>query len=170
MPDVTGVVITGAYGTGKTSVVEEIAYLLDSAGFSYGAIDLDWLWWFDAEGVNDATARDVLQANLSSIVHNYIASGVERFVMAGAIVDEVHLAALRESVPFPLRVVHLTLALDEIEARLGPAVTAGRRDDLQEAARWLAEGVGTGIGDVEIATDRPIRDVATEILGWLGWQ
>ena len=40
-----GVLATGVYGTGKTSVCEQLAELLQSAGVAYGAIDLDWLGW-----------------------------------------------------------------------------------------------------------------------------
>ena len=44
-----GLLVTGAFGSGKSSVVEEIAELLERAGLSYAAIDLDWLMWFDAD-------------------------------------------------------------------------------------------------------------------------
>ena len=49
------------------------------------------------------------------------------------------------------------------------AVTTDRRRDFRAAAMWLEEGIGAGLGDVEIANDRPIRDVVTEIVHWLGW-
>ena len=35
--------VTGAYGTGKTSLVEEIADIFEHGGVRFGAIDLDWL-------------------------------------------------------------------------------------------------------------------------------
>ena len=163
-----GVLITGAYGTGKSSVVEEIAGLLEDAGLSYGAIDLDWLMWFDAD-VDDARREQVFLANLAAVVGNYIDVGVERFLMAGAIRDEAALAAVRGAVPVSLRIVMLTVPLPEIEARLGAAVTAGREDDLRVAAQWVAASTGVGIEDVTVANDRPIRQTALEIVEWLGW-
>lgn len=167
--NVHGVLVTGLFGTGKSSVVEEIAGLLEDAGLAYGALDLDWLQWFDAD-VDDARREAVFLANLTAVVGNYIDAGVERFLMAGAIRDETALAALREAVPVPLRVVRLTVPFSEVEARLGTAVTAGREDDLRVAAEWVAESIGVGIEDVTIANDRPIRETALEIVAWLGWQ
>src|SRR5919106_2666838 len=80
-----GVLITGVYGTGKTSVCEEIAELLESAAVAYGAIDLDWLAWFGTPGLDDAVAQRVKLANVAAVVNNYIEAGVERFVLAGAV-------------------------------------------------------------------------------------
>ncbi len=53
--------------------------------------------------------------------------------------------------------------------RLAPAVNAGRQQDLRNAERWIREGTGSNLGDVAVANDRPIREVATEILGLLEW-
>ena len=41
--ELKGVLITGVYGTGKTSVVEELAEMLEDAEVSYGGMELDWL-------------------------------------------------------------------------------------------------------------------------------
>jgi hypothetical protein len=163
-----GVLITGAYGTGKSSVVEEIAGLLEDAGVSYGAIDLDWLMWFDAD-VDDARREKVFLANLAAVISNYIDTGVERLLIAGAIRDEAALAAVRGPVPIPLCVVRLSVPLPEIEARLRAAVTAGRKDDLRVAKEWVADSTGVGIEDITVANDRPIRETALEIIEWLGW-
>ncbi len=166
-----GVLIVGVYGSGKSSVCEEIAELLESAGMAYGAIDLDWLWWYDAPGRTEGHDRGdpVGLANLSSVVGNYVSAGVEHFVLAGAVWSNAELAAIRAKLPFPLQVVQLTLPYEEIEARLSSAVTTGRANDLQEAKRQ-SEQVSLEIGDVVIANDRPIREVADEILAWLGWR
>ena len=85
MSEPSGVVITGVYGAGKSSVVEEIAGILDEAGTPYAALDLDWLWWFDTGQVGDDGALAVLGANLESVVRNYLGVGVRRFAMAWAI-------------------------------------------------------------------------------------
>jgi hypothetical protein len=171
-----GVLIVGVYGTGKTSVCEEIAHLLDEAGMTYGAIDLDWLGWYaTAPGqAHDHEWLDrVALANLSTMVGNYLTAGVERFVLAGSVWSATELTAIRTVLPFALRVVQLTLPFVEIERRLSAAVTAGRAEDLQEAARQsdrldtdLEDAV---VPDVIVANDRPIREVADEIVGWLRW-
>ena len=163
-----GVLVTGAFGSGKSSVVEEIAELLEGAGLSYGAIDLDWLMWFDAD-LEDAAHEQVFLRNLAAVVGNYLDAGVERFLMAGAIRDQARLTALRRAVPVPLRVVRLEVPLPEIEARLGPAVTAGRQNDLRATREWIAYSMGVGIEDLAVANDRPIRQTAIEIIDWLAW-
>jgi hypothetical protein len=42
-----GVLISGAFGTGKSSTAEEMATILEARGLAYAAMDLDWLAWFD---------------------------------------------------------------------------------------------------------------------------
>jgi hypothetical protein len=111
----------------------------------------------------------VLSANLASVVGTYLDAGVTRFVMAWSLRDPSDVDALRAALPFPVKVVELTVPLPLIEQRLSGAVTAGRMADLREARRWSHQGLGTGLGDVQIDNDRPVREVAVEILTWLGW-
>ena len=40
-----GVLLTGVYGSGKSSVAQEIAYLLERRGDPYALLDLDYLSW-----------------------------------------------------------------------------------------------------------------------------
>jgi hypothetical protein len=63
----------------------------------------------------------------------------------------------------------LTVPLEEITRRLRSDVTTGRQDDLREAAHWLAASKGSGIEDLVMPNERPIRDVAADILDWLEW-
>jgi adenylylsulfate kinase-like enzyme len=39
------VLLTGVYGSGKSSVAREIAYLLEQRGELYALLDLDYLSW-----------------------------------------------------------------------------------------------------------------------------
>lgn len=165
----TGVLVTGLFGSGKSTVVEEMAHLLEVDGVPYAALDLDWLWWFDVPGMQRRDALPVLCTNVRSLVDAYLAAGVTRFVLAWSLRDRSDLAALRKALPCPLQVAELTVPLPIIEARLGGAITAGRSDDLREARRWFDQGLGLGFGDIEVRNDRPIREVAAEILSWLGW-
>jgi hypothetical protein len=168
----SGVLIVGAYGTGKSSVCVEIADVLESTGKAFGAIDLDWLAWYDAPGHSEGhDHRDpVVLANISSVVDHYLRAGVEHFVLAGAVWSAAELAAIQSVVPFQLRVVRLTLPFEQIEARLSHAVTTGRAKDLQEARRQTDQPAGPHIGDLVASNDRPIREVADEILDWLDWR
>ena len=91
-------------------------------------------------------------------------------VSAGSIRDLTELEALEAELSMPLRVVRLTVPLQKIEDRLRPDPTAGRRDDLRGAASWIAASVGVGVEDWTVSNDRPIHDVAADILQWLGWR
>lgn len=164
------VLITGVFGSGKTSVGEEIADLLEERDRPYALLDLDYLMWFHTGATSEEAADRMMLANVSAVVANYIAAGVRFFVLAGAIRDESELAGLKSALRMPLSVVRLTVSLPEIERRLRSSATTARlRDDLTEAAAWLAASIGAGIEDLEIPNDRPIREVATAIVEWLGW-
>jgi hypothetical protein len=123
----------------------------------------------DTSGEGGPTGHGVMLKNLAALVGNYIAVGVRLFVLAGAIRDGAQLDGIRAELPMPLRVVRLTVPLPEIEERLRSDPTSGRRDDLREAAAWVAGSVGVGMEDATVSNDRPIREVAAEILEWLGW-
>jgi hypothetical protein len=142
--DVDAVLMVGVYGTGKTSVVEEIADILEDRGVRYAAIDLDWLRWFDPGFGDHSAGVPVMLKNVEAVVGNYYETGIRRFVLAGAMGSSADLDDLRGVLGMPMTVVRLTLPLEEIERRLSNAVTAGRNDDLQVARKWLAEGRAKG--------------------------
>src|SRR5690606_24817726 len=81
--DLSGVYITGLYGSGKSSVAAEMAEILGRVGVPYAAIDLDWLTWFEVPGLDQASLDRVYLANLAAVVENYRKTGVKRFVFAG---------------------------------------------------------------------------------------
>jgi hypothetical protein len=168
--DRSAVLLTGVYGAGKSTVAAEIAGMLEERGLPYGALDLDWLGWFDNGKLDHHGAgQDVMFANLSAVVGNYRQVGVRLFVLAWAVSGRPELNAIRARLGLPLRVVRLTVPLAQIEERLRADVTTERRDDLREAAAWIATSRGVGVEDLTVANDRPIRQVATTILEWLGW-
>ncbi len=169
--DARAVLVTGVYGAGKTSAVEEIADLLEERGVRYGALDLDWLGWFDPGVPNDdhEAGWPVKLMNVDAVVGNYYDTGVRRFALAGSIGTSKKLEDLGAVLGMPMTVVRLTLPIEEIERRLSSFVTSGREDDLEVARGWVADDWGGGIGDLVVENDRPIRDVATEILAALGW-
>lgn len=166
---IAGVLITGVYGTGKSSVAEEIAESLETRSVPFGAVDLDWLMWFGVPGRAPDELRRVFLRNLSSVVSNYRAAGVLRFVLAGAVRDQQEVGDLQAAAGMPLRVVRLVVRGEEIERRLQASPTTGRRADLEVARQWLDAGVGAGFEDKTIVNEGPIACVAETILEWLGW-
>lgn len=161
--------ITGVYGSGKSSVAEEMAAMLEERDAPYALLDLDFLAWFDTGGEGGPTEHRMMLRNLAAVVGNYLAVGVRFFVLAYAVRDGTVLDGIRATLPMPLKVVRLTVPLEEIGDRFSHDPTAGRRDDLREAAAWVAASYGVGLVDVTVPNDRPIREVATDIVDWLGW-
>ena len=92
--EVEGVLITGVYGAGKSSVAEEIADALEARGARFGAVDLDWLMWFGVPGVEPENLRRIFLANLAAVVGNYRDAGVIHFVFAGAVRDREEVGEL----------------------------------------------------------------------------
>ena len=132
------VLVTGVYGAGKSTVVEDLATLLEEAGVHYGAIDLDWLSWYDA-GIPDDDGWDVLLANLTAVVGNYRSAGVTRFAMAGFLENASDVERLGDALAMPVRTVRLVVPLAVVERRLTAVGTAERLANLDVARRQVAE-------------------------------
>jgi len=165
-----GVLLTGVYGSGKSSVAAEIAYLLEHRGEPYALLDLDYLSWAGTGREDRAEEFGLMVANLAAVAGNYRRAGIRRFVLAYFVRDRAEVQGVREALGVPLRVVRLTVPLAGIERRLAGDVTSGRRDDLREAAASIAADEGAGVEDVVIGNDRPVGMVARDVLTFLGWE
>lgn len=164
-----GVLLTGVYGSGKSSVCEEIAYLLEQRGEPYALLDLDYLSWAGTGTSDRASAFGLMLQNLAAVAANYQRAGIRLFVLAYFVRSSGEVQAVRKAIGLPLRVARLTVQLPDIEQRLANDVTSGRHDDVREAAASIASGEGAGVEDVVIRNDRPIGDVAREVMEFLGW-
>ena len=165
---VEGVVLTGAFGVGKTTLCEELADQLEVLGTPYAAIDLDWLRWFDVPGLSRLAAEEALVGNLADVAARYRRAGVRRFFLAGRVEDDLF-ARMRSTLGFPLRVVHVELDLETIRTRLSTAVTSGRADDLVAANRHVRQSHALPRADLVVVTDRPARELAESMLQARGW-
>jgi Adenylylsulphate kinase len=164
-----GVLLTGVYGSGKSSVAEEIAYVLEQRGQPYALLDLDYLSWAGAGTGDRASEFGLMVQNLAAVAANYRRAGIRLFVLAYFVRSPGEVGQVRKALGLPLRVARLTLGLREIEQRLGGDVTSGRRDDVRAAAESIAAAEGTGVEDVVISNDRPIGVVAQDVMTFLGW-
>jgi hypothetical protein len=163
------VLVTGVYGAGKSTVVEDIADLLEKRGVPYGVLDVDWLGWFDAGG-DEAAHWRVEMANVASVCEAYVGEGVRCLALARSVRDRDQLDAIRAAVRVPMRVVRLDVDAALVERRLSPDPSEARsHDDLLVALEWLAAGYGVGLEDLLLAGDRPVRETSTAICSWLGW-
>ena len=164
-----GVLITGVYGSGKSSVAAEIAYLLEQRRQPYALLDLDFLGWGAVIFNEHEPGSPLMLRNLASVASNYRDAGIGTFVLAWFVRDHGALRGVREAAGVPLRVVRLSVPLSDIERRLAVDVTTERQDDLREAAASIAAGEGEGVEDVVVANDRPVLVVARQVMTWLGW-
>ena len=62
-----GVLLTGVYGSGKSSVAEEIAYLLERRGEPYALLDLDYLSWAGTGAEDRAAEFGLMLENLAAV-------------------------------------------------------------------------------------------------------
>jgi len=161
-----GVLITGVYGSGKSSVAAEIGYELQQRSELYALLDLDFLGWVG----DHETGRATMLRNLAAIAPSYRDLGVSRYVLAYFVPDRGTLDAIKEALAIPLRVVRLSVPFTEIERRLSADVTSGRMDDLRDAAESLATSAGAGVEDLLIETAGPVQEIAREVMCWLGWR
>jgi acyl-CoA thioester hydrolase len=164
-----GVLVTGVYGAGKSSVAAEMASLLEARGQRYALLDLDYLSWASPSERGRSGELQLMLQNLAAVTASYLEAGIDRFVLAYFLRDLAELEAVRRALPFPLRVVRLELPLAQIRHRLADDVTSGRQDDLREAEVSIAAGHGVGLEDTAILNDRSVQLVADEVMTFLGW-
>jgi hypothetical protein len=167
--EIDGVLITGVYGSGKSSVAAELAYLLEQRHQPYALLDLDYLSWAGTAACDRAEEFGLLLQNLADVAGNYRRAGICRFVLAYFVRDRAEVQALRQAADIPAHVARPEVPLAEIERRLAADITSGWRDDLRHAASSIAAREGVGVEDVVITNDRPIIVVAEELLAFLGW-
>jgi len=159
--------ITGAYGTGKSTLAAELVEDLAEARVPCAAIDFDWLSWCWTPDPRPHGVNDINLSNLRAVVETYRRVGVERFVMAGTIKTRPELDQLRGVLPEPLSVVRLSVPIDEIERRLRADALTSRADDLEVSRS--GPDAGAEIADLTLSNEGPIADVAKRVLDWLGW-
>jgi adenylylsulfate kinase len=168
-PPGEGVLITGVYGAGKSSVAAQITYLLEQQQRPYALLDMDYFGWGAADFSSHDARYFLMLRNLAAVAANYREAGAGTFVVAWFARDRDALRSVQEAVGVPLRVVRLTVPLAGIRQRLASDPTAGRADDLREAEAQIAGSEGVGIEDLVVTNDRPIAAVTGEIMSWLGW-
>ena len=74
--DSEAVLITGVYGSGKSTVAAEIAYLLEQRRQPYALLDLDFLGWGVNYSDDDSARFGLMLRNLAAVVSNYREAGI----------------------------------------------------------------------------------------------
>ncbi|HVQ88124.1 MAG TPA: hypothetical protein VMT88_08080 [Actinomycetes bacterium] len=165
------VVVTGLFGTGKTSAVEDLAERLDDKGLAYAAIDLDWLGWANPTSPTHQahTLSEIREKNLASVLANYLDAGIQYFLIAYAVRNQEELDRLKAVLDMPVDVVELVASQEVIKSRLETHATTGRQDDLRMAAEWSKNGYGSGFQDLTIDSEPGLPHVVDTIMARLSW-
>jgi gluconate kinase len=165
-PDGGALLLTGVYGSGKSTIVGAIGDELEARGLPFAAIDLDWLHWSNMPATPSGE-DEMLLVNLRSVVANYREVGVRYFVVAQSVRDRDQLDAIRGAIGMPLGVVRLTVEPAEVMRRL---IRDERPiSDVETATAWIDGSIGVGIEDVAIPNDGPRGTTIAALLEWAEW-
>jgi hypothetical protein len=167
--DMTAVLLTGVYGSGKTTLAVELVDRLADAGEHAAAIDLDWLGWYGAPTTWDEhdDPRLTLE-HLALMAARYASVGVRRLVLAGTIPAGSR-ARYEAAVSVPLTVVRLEVPEAVLRDRLAGDPNASRADDLERALEALGRADPVDGADWSIDATGPIAATAHVVLARLGW-
>jgi len=160
-------IISGSLGAGKTTVMSEASDLLCAAGVDHAAIDLDTLTIGHLLHAASLTRR-----NLAAIWHNYAAFGIRRVLLAGAIETAARLDEVRDAIPGAHIVVcRLRASVRTMQERVRWREPGMLQAELIERVSVLdAELDAAALHDFVVENDeRPVTDVAREVLSMAGW-
>lgn len=166
------VLVTGTVGSDKTAVADEVAVLLHEQGVPHALLDLDWLCQAYPAPAHDPYRDDLMLKNLAAIWPNYRAEGVRYLVLARVIEDRKHLGRYREAIPeADIRVVRVVAPPDLIQKRLKAREVGSFYDTLWQRSQELTSILeGSQVEDFTVSNDeRPVREVAAEVLTRLAW-
>ncbi|MFI6291389.1 hypothetical protein ACIBEJ_07355 [Nonomuraea sp. NPDC050790] len=165
-------VISGPVGVGKTTVAGEIFDLLLARDVAHAVVDLDnlGLCWPFGEGdpFNDRMAL----RNLAAVWRNYAAAGIGRLVVARVVESRAKLDGYRAAVPgAEIVVCRLAAEAGTLRDRVARREAGAAGEALARRAVELAGTPATGdAADFVVVTDdRPVAEVAMEVLRGAGW-
>jgi adenylylsulfate kinase len=163
--------VTGTVGVGKSTVAAEINDALADLKIPSAAVDLDALVWQWPSTSN--WNSDLMFENLASLWPNYQAHGATRLILAGVLEDRAELVRYRAAVPGAQITVCRLVApeavrRDRLRRRMPPGPSRDwHLDRTVELERTLDR---LAVGDFAVENgDRPVRDVAIEVLARAGW-
>jgi hypothetical protein len=163
-------VISGPCGAGKTSVGFESLELLEEHGVGAVMVDAE-LVYFHPKPADDPQGTRVAERALAALVPVYDAAGLERLLLPRVVERPRHLELVRSAVPGArLQVAWLDVPQDVIAARLGEReVGSALQWHVDRAAEIRRNAAAHDLFDFEVDGDRPVREVATEVLERAGW-
>jgi hypothetical protein len=163
-------IITGAMGAGKTSVLSEASDILTLRYIAHAAIDVDALGLAYLPG---ASGNDqVMYGNLRSVCVNYNSLGVTRFLLARALESRAELDLYRGIVLATSTVVcRLTANIETMEQRVKTRESGvSQREYVGRVAELNVILDRARLEDFSISSEnRSITEIAQEMLVRAGW-
>jgi hypothetical protein len=163
-------IITGAMGAGKTSVLAEASDILTLHHIAHAAIDVDALGlaYLPTAAGNDG----VMYRNLRSVCNNYASLGVTRFLLARALENHAELDLCLGIVSAANTVVcRLTASIETMEQRVKmrePGVS--QREYIARVAELNVILDRARLEDFSLTSEnRSLTEVAHEMLVRAGW-
>ena len=162
--------LSGSVGVGKTSVLIEIHDVLEKASVPHGCIERDALGysWPTQGRFNER----IIEQNLACVLRTFLNAGAVRLIIAGVIESESDLAVYQRCLPSAeITLCRLSADADLRRERLRTREKGAglewhlnrtiELDSILDAARLEHFVVDNG--------NRPLRDVAIEVLTRAGW-
>lgn len=170
---VRAILVTGTIGSGKTVVAADIGEIMAERDVPTAVIDLDWLGWaapLPAGG--DVTTQELILRNLRAVWPNFRSVGVRYLVLVRAIQSPDEVDALRRTLSdAQIKVVRLTASEGAIAERLERRDTGANLDEhLRQATEFANQLDEMRLEDIVVFNEnRPVREVAAEVLERLDW-
>jgi hypothetical protein len=163
-------IITGAMGAGKTSVLGEASDILALRHIAHAAIDLDALGL--AHLPSAASNDGVMYRNLQSVCKNYASLGVSRLLLARAMEDRAELELCRDVISATNTVVcRLTASIEAMQQRVKMRESGvSQRKYVARVAKLNAILDRARLEDFIVTSEnRSLTEVALEMLVNAGW-
>lgn len=167
------ILVTGPVGVGKTTVAEEMGYVLLAAKVPHATVDFDQLTaCYPRRADDDRWGTKLGLMNLAALWKNYRASGACRLLIARVIESRSDLDGFRKAVPgADILVVRLRAAPTTLQERVrqrGQGV--GMEWHLDRAVELAAQMDAEPVEDLLVETEgRDPTTIARDILQRAGW-
>jgi cytosine/adenosine deaminase-related metal-dependent hydrolase len=170
-PALHALLLVGTVGSGKTTVLLEIGRRLEDRGEPYALVDLDWLAWVAPAHGSPLTVHDVLVANLAGAVETFRTAGVTRLALARDVTTRSELEAIRAALGGArLTIVRLDAPPPVLERRVRGRDTGADLAEHLAEIRVAAAAPPPPFPHVAVSNDeRPVADVAADVLAAAGW-
>jgi len=162
--------VTGPIGVGKTAVLREADTVLVEAEASHATVELEDIGRCWTQATESSRVSFVYQ-NLAALWSNFAAVGASRLLLSGLVERRADVEHVSLAVPDALvTVVRLHAPLAVIEQRIRLREPGPPDGELDGARWWTRHFEGEQPEDYVVETDeRPVRDIAREVLRLAGW-